>query len=354
MTPLCERQTLVKLVQEACESGCRLISACDAIGISLRTWRRWLQQGTVVDDQRPHAKRPPPVNKLSDAERAQVLEVCNQPEYAGLPPSQIVPALLDQKIYIASESTFYRILKESDQLHHRGKSKAPERHTAPQTYTATGPNQVYTWDITYLPSAIKGIFYYLYMIIDIYSRKIVGYEVYDRECGELASDLLQRTLVKEKQTHSGIVLHSDNGSPMKSMTFQAKMEALGIIKSYSRPRVSNDNPYSESLFRTLKYCPKYPKRGFDSLEECRKWTQNFTRWYNYEHKHSRIKFVTPEQRHTGQDKAILAERAKVLMEAKKRHPERWKGDIRDCQPVGHVTLNPDKEAGQNAPLKQAA
>lgn len=290
---------------------------------------------------RPTAFRPKPANKLSDEERQQILEVCNQPEFSSLPPSQIVPTLLDEGRYIASESTFYRVLKAHNQLFHRGRSQNKKTHCKPRGYTATGPNQVWSWDVTYLPSRVKGQFYYLYMFEDIFSRKIVGYEVHERECGKLASALVQRCVLQEKCFQEPLVLHSDNGAPMKSLTMKAKLEELGITSSFNRPRVSNDNPFSESLFRTLKYCPLWPSSGFSNLNDARNWVQSFVNWYNFKHKHSKIKFVTPADRHAGKDVVILQSRKLILQDAKARTPERWGKNIRDCNPVGAVSLNPE-------------
>lgn len=270
--------------------------------------------------------------------------MCNRPEFASLPPTQIVPTLLDKGEYIASESSYYRVLSAQGQLHHRGRQRSRQTQAKPTSYTATGSNQVYTWDITYLPSKVRGQHYYLYVIEDIYSRKIVGYEVYERECGELASQLLQRTLMREQCFSQPLVLHSDNGAPMKSLTFKAKMDELGITSSYSRPRVSDDNPYVESLFRTVKYMPNWPTKGFESLDSSRRWVEAFVRWYNTEHKHSKLNYVTPSERHNGKDEEILKRRAEVLLAAKQRKPERWPSDIRNCEPVGEVHLNPEREA----------
>ncbi|WP_425357176.1 IS3 family transposase [Vibrio tritonius] len=339
-----ERQCLIELIHEAQQNGSRLVPACHEAHIDLRTYRRWYQQGEVQSDKRKTCARPRPANQLSQQEHEAIIDVCNRPEYASLPPTQIVPSLLDKGEYIASESSFYRVLNAHDQLHHRGRQRRRQPHAKPRSYKATGPNQVYTWDITYLPSKVKGQHYYLYVIEDIYSRKIVGYDVYERECGELASQLLQRTLIREQCFNQPIVLHSDNGAPMKSLTFKAKMEELGIISSYSRPRVSDDNPYIESLFRTVKYVPTWPTKGFEHLKSSRSWVETFVSWYNTEHKHSQLNYVTPSQRHNGKDKAILAHRAEVLLAAKQRHPERWSRDIRNCKPVGEVYLNPEKEA----------
>jgi putative transposase len=256
----------------------------------------------------------------------------------------VVPTLLDRGEYIASESSYYRVLSAHGQLHNRGRQKSRQKQAKPTSYTATGSNQVYTWDITYLPSKVRGQHYYLYVIEDIYSRKIVGYEVYERECGELASQLLQRTLMREQCFNQALVLHSDNGVPIKSLTFKAKMDELGITSSYSRPRVSDDNPYVESLFRTVKYMPNWPTKGFETLDSSRSWVAAFVYWYNTEHKHSKLNYVTPSERHNGKDEEVLKRRAKVLLAAKQRKPERWSGNIRNCKPVGEVHLNPEREA----------
>ena len=297
----------------------------------------------MKEDQRPLIERPIPNNKLSEAERHRILAVCNQAEYASVPPSQIVPRLADAGQYLASESTFYRILNEAGQLNHRGRSKAVKRRKQPTTHIATKANQVWSWDISYLPGPVRGLYHYLYLVEDIYSRKIVGWEVHVSETGEWAAELMQRTVVAEQCFRKPLVLHSDNGSPMKSYTLQSKLADLGITPSHSRPRVSNDNAYSESLFRTLKYCPQWPSQGFATLDEARDWVRRFVSWYNHEHRHSRIKFVTPAQRHRGEDKVILKKRHAVYELAKSEMPARWSGKTRNWNPVGAVALNPEKE-----------
>ncbi|MCL1092093.1 IS3-like element ISSpu6 family transposase [Shewanella profunda] len=342
LTPLPERIALIALIQEAYTNGARLYKACAETGLSKRTYRRWFREGQVQADLRPTAARPEPANKLEEHERQQILSVCNQAEYASLPPSQIVPTLLDNGIYIASESSFYRVLNAHGQLNHRGRTQAAVNRSKPLSYRADGPNQVWSWDITYLASIVKGQFYYLYLFEDIYSRKIVGYEVHEQESGEYAAALIQRCLLREQCFNTPLVLHSDNGAPMKSLTMKAKLEELGITASLSRPRVSNDNPFSESLFKTLKYRPQWPASGFSCLATAREWVEKFVIWYNDEHKHSQLNFVSPGQRHALQDGAILAKRKKVLEAAKERKPMRWSTEIRNCEAVGAVTLNPDK------------
>jgi transposase InsO family protein len=284
------------------------------------------------------------------------LDICHQPQYASLPPGQIVPRLADQGCYIASESSFYRILHAAGEQHHRGRSRKPNRSTLPKGYCATGPNQVWSWDITWLPAPIRGMFFYLYMIVDIYSRKIVGWDVHTHESSEMAATLVQKAVLAEGCQLHAPVLHADNGGPQKGFTLKAKLESLGVTPSYSRPRVSNDNPYSESLFRTLKYRPEYPVKGFESIVGARKWCLSFIRWYNSEHLHSALRYVTPDQRHSGQDRQILVNRQKVYREAKDRRPERWARTIRNWDPINHVWLNgPGKDVVERNPdIEQAA
>jgi transposase InsO family protein len=226
-------------------------------------------------------------------------------------------------------------------------TKPPERANLPTTFIADGPNQVWTWDITWLNTYTRGIYYKLYMVIDIYSRKIVGWEVWPEENGELASELVERAMLSEKvkikNNQKPLVLHSDNGSPMKSYTLKAKLEVLGIISSYSRPRVSNDNPFSEAQFKTMKYRPGYPKDGFASIEEAREWVSKFIHWYNNEHYHSGIKFTTPNSRHNGETESIMNNRKKVYETARALNPSRFNKGLRNWTPPEKVALNPTDE-----------
>jgi transposase InsO family protein len=287
-----------------------------------------------------------PTNKLTALERQRIIKVMNEPEHAELPPSQVVPKLADEGRYIASEATVYRILKEEKQLQHRQKSKPTRQIKKPKALTATGPNQIYTWDITYLPTVVRGVFLYLYLVLDIYSRKIVGWQVYEEERSALAADLLTDICQREGVKRNQVTLHSDNGSPMKGATMLATLQQLGIMPSFSRPSVSNDNPYSESLFRTLKYRPNYPCQPFADLQVARAWVQGFADWYNHEHRHSAIKFVTPAQRHSGDDAQILTNRHKVYLKAKSANPLRWSGSTRNWDQVKDVCLNPEKETAE--------
>ncbi len=334
-----ERQQFIAWINEAVAAGARRAVACREVELSVRTWQRWQ---TSPEDQRTTAIRPEPTNRLRVEEEQQIRAVCHQPEYANLPPSQIVPRLADKGVYLASESTFYRVLRRHGEVHHRGRCLKPGRVKPPTTFTASGPCQVWTWDITWLPSWVRGRWYYLYLMEDVFSRKITGAEVHETESGELAAALMQRTVLRERCYRQPQVLHADNGAAMKSQTLQVKLAELNISPSHSRPRVSNDNAYVESLFRTLKYVPQWPSSGFNHLEEARVWVDKFTRWYNEEHRHSGIGYVTPLQRHTGEDKALLAQRYKVYQAARAANPTRWSRQTRNWEWQESVTLNPER------------
>jgi putative transposase len=183
------------------------------------------------------------------------------------------------------------------------------------------------WDITWLPGPIRGFHYYLYLIIDLFSRKIVGWEIWPEESAEHASELVRKAVMNEKTIHRNtpLILHSDNGSPMKGATLLETLYQLGITPSRSRPRVSNDNPFAESVFRTCKYRPGYPEAGFKDITQARSWVMQFVHWYNTQHHHSGLKFLTPHQRHASMDKTVFAKRTAVYEAAKAQHPSRWKG-----------------------------
>lgn len=225
---------------------------------------------------------------------------------------------------------------------HRNPSKAPVRRETP-THIAIAPNQVWTWDITWLNAFIKGQYFKLYLIVDIFSRLIVAHEVWESEKAEYAQRLIKKATLSQGIAGRPLVLHSDNGSPMKAATFLATLEKLGVQSSFSRPRVSNDNPYSESLFKTMKYRPKYPNKGFSSLEEARIWVSKFVDWYNCTHLHNGLNFITPYQRHYGLDQEIMNKRIKTYQEAKAEHLERWSKGIRDWSLPEYVSLNPVKK-----------
>lgn len=347
-----DRRDAVTLIDEAVMSGARVFLACAELGLCKRTYRRWtVLEGEVKADGRPDAARPVPANALSEAERQKLVALSCQPEFASLPPSQIVPILADRGEYYASESSFYRVLKAHDLQHHRGRAAAPSQ-SQPKRHQATGPNQVWVWDITWLPGPLAGTYYYLYLMLDLFSRKVVGWEVYEEETAEHASRVIRKASLAEGRGLTPLVLHSDNGSPMKGATMLTTLQKLGIAPSFSRPGVSDDNAQAEAFFRTLKYRPGYPGKGFKTLDEVRDWVMKFVRWYNTQHQHSALKFVTPAQRHQGADIALLEARKALYEEAKAAKPERWRGSTRNWDRPGTVWLNPVRQ--EDAKSKLAA
>lgn len=350
MISLEDRQTMVAMIEQARSDGARLKAACKVSGIDARTLQRWdANEGLQDGDARPRAVRPVPAHALSVQERERILQVANEPRFAALPPARIVPMLADEGVYIASESSFSRVLRAHGQTRHRGRAQAPRRVRPPTTHAATGPRQVWTWDMSYLPTKVLGVWCYLYLILDIYSRKIVGFEVHESDDSDHAVDLLRRTALAEgvHALAEKPVLHGDNGSTLKATTVLAMMHWLGLKASHSRPRVSNDNAFSESLFRTAKYRPEFPANGFADLQEARQWAGAFVRWYNNVHKHSGIRYVSPAQRHAGEDRDILAARHGVYLQAKAAHPRRWARHTRNWNPICVVTLNPERESAIN-------
>ena len=347
-----DRRKAVALIDEAHSAGARKGRACEELEMSVRTCQRW--EGKGYEDGR-NTRLQAPGNKLGDKERQAVVDCCNRQENRSLSPRQIVPRLADEGEYIACESTFYRILHDEAQINHRGRSARACSVDSPKEHHATGPDELFSWDITYLKSPIRGGFFYLYLFMDLYSRKIVGWEVLEEESSESAADLLAKIHLKEGLNQlTNVVLHSDNGSPMKGATMLATMQKLGVMPSFSRPSVSNDNAFSEALFKTMKYTPAFPDQPFESLEEARAWVSRFELWYNEEHRHSEIRYVTPGQRHRGEDIALLEQRKHVYEEAKQRHPERWSRQTRNWEPVGTVSLNPQKQIPKMQEVKEAA
>lgn len=326
------------LLEDALGNGARLEAACARLGVSARTIQRWRKPATAED--RRNGPRSSPANRLSERERQRIVATSNNDEFRELSPKQIVPRLADRGTYIASESSFYRVLRAEKQMAHRGRAKAPTSRAPPQL-RATGPNQLWSWDITYLKSPVRGLFYYLYLVVDVYSRRVVAAEVHTEESSALAATMMQRAVAAAGHP-VGLTTHSDNGAPMKGSTLLATLQALGVVPSFSRPSVSDDNPFSESLFRTLKYRPTFPEGAFASLEAARSWVERFVRWYNSEHRHSGIRFVTPDERHFGQEQALLARRHELYERARQRHPERWTGTTRNWTPAGPVRLSPDR------------
>lgn len=357
MNSTLQRQILLPLIEQAIADGARAQQACAQIGMSVRTLQRWVHPSGHEGDRRVSKLRAHsvPPNQLSQAEREAAMSVLNSEEFKDFPPSQIVPRLADQGKYVCSESTMYRLLHCAQQMGHRRLERVPRKVSKPRALVATEPDQVYCWDITYLPTQVRGVHFYLYLFVDIFSRKIVGWQVFDCESAQLAADLLRDICERQCIPEGQLTVHSDNGSPMKGETMLATMWRLGITPSRSRPSVSNDNPYSESLFRTLKFRPQLPLGPFTDILHARRWVTDLVHWYNTEHRHSAIRFVTPTQRHAGLDGPMLAKREDVYAAARQANPNRWSATARNWHPVNEVHLNPNTpKPTENKNLRKAA
>jgi len=332
---------ILGLIDEAVARGAAQRAACDLLGLDARTVQRWRTQG--IGSDRRVGPRSAPANRLSAAERRKVVDVACSKEFRDMSPKQIVPILAERGAYVGSEATIYRVLHDEGLLRRRGHTKPPTPRPRPTSKAATATCQLWSWDITYVPGPVRGQFLNLYVVMDVWSRKIVGHAMHATESAEDAAVLIERTCTREGITRDQVTLHSDNGGPMKGATMLATLQRLGVATSFSRPRVSDDNPYSESLFRTAKYWPQAPVRRFESLEAAAAWAERFVRWYNHEHRHSGIQFVTPADRHDGRHIEILEQRRRVLEDARRRHPERWTGPVRSLDPITVVTLHPDPD-----------
>ena len=346
MTSVEDRQILIRDIAQARVQGARLAPACALAGIDVRTLqRRKSNGGSSRGDRRPDADRPIPSHALSKTERAQIIAVASEPRFADTPPARIVPALADEGIHIASESSFHRVLRAHGQMNRRGRAQPPRTSRPPTSHIATRPAEVWCWDATFLPAQIQGRWFYRYLILDLCSHKIVGFEVHDTDSADHAAHLARRTALTEGiyAMPTRPVLYGDNGATLKATTVLAMLHWLGIKPSYSRPRVSDDNAFAEALFRTVKYRPEFPSKGFADLGAARQWTVRFVQWYNDEHRHSAIRYVTPAQRHTGQDRPLLEARHAVYQDARERNPKRWSRKTRNRTPITVVTLNPERD-----------
>lgn len=278
-----------------------------------------------------------------------MVDVLTSSRYAGLSPKQLVPQLADEGLYLASESTMYRVQRRHG-LRRKTKPATARTHAtrARSVHQATGPNQVWSWDITWLPTTVRGTYLYLYLFMDVWSRRVVGWRVAERQSPDVAAAVVTQACSDGNVDTRGLVLHSDNGKPMRGSTMISTLQWLGVVPSFSRPHVSDDNPYSESLFRTMKYTPAYPRLPFADLASAQRWVARFVDWYNGEHRHSAIRYVTPDDRHLGREHDILARRRELYGRARSANPERWTGKTRDWSPIAVVVLNPER------PLQAAA
>jgi transposase InsO family protein len=340
-----DRRKALEILDAGMAAGARACKLAELLGVGLTTLQRWKRQFAGDGDGLDRRKGSPRIvsHRLTQEERQRILLTCHQPEFAALPPGQIVPVLADRGLYIGSERSFYRVLHDHGQAHRRGRARPPQEPRPVPRLRADGPNQLWSWDITYLPTSVRGVWLYLYLMVDVWSRKIVAWDVAEREDAQIAADLVSRACLRERISRprpQPLILHADNGNAMRSATLESRLEELGVLRSFSRPRVSNDNPYSESLFRTVKFRPDYPRRPFRSQEEACEWVMAFVDWYNHRHRHSGIRFVTPAQRHSGQAVAIARQRAAVYERACQQHPRRWSRSTRCWRQPEVVCINP--------------
>jgi transposase InsO family protein len=301
-------------------------TACAVLAVPRSSLYRARPAPTVPEVAAPPAapvSRPAPPRALSPTEQAQVREVLNSERFQDLAPREIYAELLDEERYLCSISTMYRILAEHAEVRERRNQLRHPAYHKPELL-ATGPNQVWSWDITKLRGPSKGVYYYLYVIIDIYSRYVVGWLIAEVEAAELAEQLIAETCAKQGVQREQLTIHADNGSPMIAKTVAILLTDLGVAKSHSRPHVSNDNPYSEAQFKTLKYRPDYPDR-FGSVADARQWARRFFVWYNDQHHHSGLGLLTPAVVHTGQAETVRHKHQAVLRQAYQAHPERFVG-----------------------------
>jgi putative transposase len=290
-------------------------AACDALGVSRAgVYRR--RQPT-----RPRAARPTPPRALAPIERQRVLETLNGDRFLDQAPAQVHATLLDEGTYLCSPRTMYRLLDAAGEVKERRNQVRRPHYAAPELL-ATRPNQVWSWDITKLLGPAKWTYFYLYVILDIFSRYVVGWMIAPHESAALAERLIAETCAKQGIAPGQLTLHADRGGAMRSKPVALLLADLGVVKTHSRPYVSNDNPFSEAQFRTLKYCPHFPDR-FGSIEDGRAFGQEFFRWYNQEHRHSGLGFLTPAVVHFGQADVVRAHRDRVLAAAYAAHPERF-------------------------------
>ena len=343
----------MELIGEGCSLGLTQKDACLALGIADKTYRNWKKSTDDMDGRTKRTSYPSGL-KFDDESRKKIIERYCRKDVCDLSLSQAFYKLLDdEQEYLCSLSTLYRIFSEAQLNTKRTTVHDARRRYRPTSYRATAPNQVWTWDITYFrTSQYTGKFYYAYVIIDVYSRYVIAAWVYDADNAEYAQEFLSDAFKKYGIKPNTLVVHSDNGASMKAAGTLALLQNCGVRFSHSRPRVSNDNPYSESFFRTLKYSGdyRYPAQGFESLTQAQEWLTGFVFHYNEEHRHRGIRMVPPGARFRGEDAAILKHRERVIRKARRAHPERWiRGEIMNCQAIKAVWLNPDNGALEEKP-----
>jgi len=290
--------------------------ACEALGVPRASLYRWRRPGA-----RPARPRPRSHRSLLPAEQEQVLEVLRSPRFVDKSPAQVWATLLDEMVCYCSIRTMYRLLAANGEVRERRNQLRHPNYQKPELL-AEAPNEVWTWDITKLRGPAKWTYFYLYVIMDIFSRYVVGWMVAHRESATLAKRLISDTCDKQEIMPEQLTIHADRGASMRSKTVALLLSDLGVVKSHSRPHVSNDNPYSESQFKTMKYCPQFPER-FGCVQDTRGFCGDFFGYYNNEHRHSGIGLLTPAMVHYGQAEQVLAARQETLLAAYRAHPERF-------------------------------
>lgn len=325
--------------------------ACAALGVPRSSLYEARTQATrPIDPELQPVTRPTPPRALNQAEKEQVRDLLNSERFQDAAPREVYAELLDKdQQYLCSWRTMYRVLAEYHEVRERRNQLRHPAYQKPELL-ATGPNQVYSWDITKLRGPSKGVYYYLYAMLDIYSRYMVGWMIAEVESAELAEQLITETCAKQGVQREQLTIHADNGSPMIAKSVAVLMADLGVVKSHSRPHVSDDNPFSEAQFKTLKYRPDYPQR-FGSLADARSWARHFFDWYNNEHHHSGLALLTPGAVHFGQAETVRQKRQAVLAQAYQTHPERFvKGAPAPDKLPKAVWINPPKEASAEQPV----
>ena len=312
------------------------VTVCDALNIPRSSYYYYRQPESEQREPKPYTSH----RGLSEAEHKNVIEILHSPKYVDKAPATVVASLLDEGIYICSVRTMYRILAGLIETRERRSVARRPPYSKPELL-ASGPNQVWSWDITKLKTFEKWTYFYLYVLMDVFSRYVVGYLVAATESANLARAMIEESCEKQNILRNTLTIHSDRGSPMKSKTVDMLYSDLGIIKSFSRPSVSDDNPFSEAQFKTLKYCPLFPAK-VGNLIEARVLARTLVSWYNQEHKHSGIAYYTPEQVHYGRHRELHDIRARTLREAYDRHPERFKSMPSPATVPKQVWINPPK------------
>ena len=324
----------MKLVDER-DDLLTVASACESVELPRATYYRSKSPSEVTTGRRSH-------RQLTDVERQLVLETLISERFCDQSVRQVWAQLLDESKYLCSVRTMYRILKENHAVRERRNQLRHPEYQRPELL-ATGPNQLWSWDITKLKGPRKWNYFYLYVILDVYSRKVVGWLLANRESSTLAVELIGQSCQREKIVQKQLTVHADRGSSMRSKPVAFLLSDLGVTKTHSRPYTSSDNPYSEAQFRTLKYQPDFPGR-FGSLEDARTFLQSFFDWYNHEHRHSGIGLVTPAQRHSGEDKIVYGRRQEILEAFYREHPERFvRGKPTPPELPGEVWINKPNE-----------